>query len=391
MRAVPSVLVVLLAVSACGSSEAQDAAKGGSSKTINIFALDSLTGQSKAFGLPAVQGTELKAQETNAAGGLKDDCGNTYQVKVSRNDFQVDAAEAITLARKAASDDKNLAIVGPTPSSGFIPLIPLAGQLKMPLMGSGASGPVKEWNPYSFRASPSISLTEPLFLTTLSEEVQPKRIAVLYEQGQEYQVEANRIINEMASELGYEVVASEAFEVGQQDFAPQITRVKSGNPDFIGVFAAAPEGTQIVNQILAQGIEATFFGGGGQIFLNPAVWEGTEGKILGAMTWTAVDFTSDKFDELKAAYEAEYSEPLSPFAVNGYDATGIVLDGVKKSCSATDREALIKALATMEYTGVNGTYTYNQKERGGENLTPSVSVVRVTGQSEYEVVKATNQ
>ena len=55
--------------------------------------------------------------------------------------------------------------------------------------------------------------------------------------------------------LGYEIVAFEAFRAGDQDFSPQITKIRSLKPDAIYVAGATGDGIKVVSQIREAGID----------------------------------------------------------------------------------------------------------------------------------------
>ena len=51
--------------------------------------------------------------------------------------------------RRSIQPDDLFKVVGPSNSVGYVPLVPVAGQLKIPSIGTGSGAPVKEWNPYA--------------------------------------------------------------------------------------------------------------------------------------------------------------------------------------------------------------------------------------------------
>ena len=91
--------------------------------------------------------------------------------------------------------------------------------------------------------------------------------------------------------IGYEIVAFEAFRAGDQDFSPQITKIRSLKPDAIYVAAATGDGIKVVSQIREAGIDKRLITGYGS-FQDPVYWDGTRGVVKGDYTWLAQDLTS---------------------------------------------------------------------------------------------------
>ena len=72
--------------------------------------------------------------------------------------------QAVTIFRQFATDTSVMASLGPTNSVGFVPVVPIAGQVKLPLIGDGSGAPIKEWNPYAYRVNPISGSAVPVML-----------------------------------------------------------------------------------------------------------------------------------------------------------------------------------------------------------------------------------
>ena len=51
--------------------------------------------------------------------------------------------------------------------AGFIPLIPVANELQMPLIGNGSLAPVRSWNPWAYRCNTISAVATPALLRGL--------------------------------------------------------------------------------------------------------------------------------------------------------------------------------------------------------------------------------
>ncbi|MBM3560128.1 MAG: ABC transporter substrate-binding protein, partial [Alphaproteobacteria bacterium] len=234
-----------------------------SAGSIKIGHVQPITGPSAAYGIRARDGTLMAVDEINAAGGWTDAKGRKYQLEISIGDMANDPKQAITLFRQYATDAGVIASLGPTNSVGFVPLVPVAAQIKLPLIGNGSGAPIKEWNTYTYRVNPVASLAVPVLVKKVVEKEKVKRLAVIYDQTQDAQAGDAELCKQLSGQLGYELVAFEAFRAGDQDFSPQISKIRSVKPDAIYVAAATGDGIKVVSQIREAGIDKKLITGYG--------------------------------------------------------------------------------------------------------------------------------
>jgi branched-chain amino acid transport system substrate-binding protein len=334
-------LMVLLLASYNAPLRAED-------RVVHLYQVNALTGQAGSYGTRSIHGVELAAKHLNDAGGFTDTCGNTYTMKLTVWDMANSREQAIAGLRKAADDASVLAVLGSTPSTGFAAMEPVAGQVKMPIIATGSAVPIKKWNPYAFRVTIATPVAAPYFLQVFKEKFNPKRVAVLYDITQDALRAEAELIRDLASKMGYEIVAFEAFRVNDTDFRAQLTTIKGRNPEWLGVYAANAEGSKIVNQMEELGLlgKVPIFSGYG-VFQDPTYWDLSNGRIKGAINWAvAFDLTSTEpqMQKVVADYKSFPEEPTI-YSVYGYQALQTAVDAVKRACSATDREKFRDALA----------------------------------------------
>src|SRR5215212_2316998 len=121
---------------------------------VKIRQIEPLTGPSAAYGIRARDGALLAVEEINAAGGVSDAKGSKFRIEHGAEDMANDPKQAVTVFRQYATDASIVASTGPTNSVGFVPIVPIAGQVKLPLVGDGSGAPIKEWNPWAYRVNP---------------------------------------------------------------------------------------------------------------------------------------------------------------------------------------------------------------------------------------------
>ncbi len=389
-------LVVLL-LAACGSSATSTPGAAPAAgvpspaevREVHFYQVNAATGQSASFGSRSIAGVELAAKHLNEAGGFNDNCGNTYTLKITLHDMANSREQAIAGIRKAADDPTVLASLGSTPSTGFVPMVPVAGQVKLPIIATGSAAPIAEWNPYAFRVTITTQAAAPQFMRTMKDELNVNTMAVIYDITQDAQRAEAELIRDLADEIGYEITSFESFRAGDKDFRAQLTKIEVTNPEWVGIYGAAPEGTAIINQMDEMGFlaDVNIFTGFGS-FNDPVWWDLTEGRLLDAVNW-AVGFDLESDDpaimKVVADYNAINDDEITIYSLYGYQALQAAVDAVKRSCTATDREKFRDALATTSIDALAGPVAFNSPRATplGENQAGSIVVVRITGRGTF--------
>ena len=376
--------VVLVAVMlAAGPAVAQD-------KVVHFSSINGQTGQSAAYGSKVIEGVNLAAKLIGDAGGFTDRCGGQYRVRVTTGDMANSREQAVSLLRQAAADSTVLAVVGPSPSTGYVPMVPVAGQLKIPIIATGSAAPIKEWNLWSFRLNTTSKAAAPGMMRTLKAKFDIKHIALIYDVTQDGQRGEAELIRNSAKEIGYDLVAFEAFRAGDNDFRPQLSKIKAANVDWIGIYGATPELAKVVNQMAELGIKANILTGFGT-FNDPVVWDLTEGKVKGGYSWSAYFALEDparpEIAKMVQIYRKEYGHDPTLYSFYGWDALNVYVEAAKRACIATDREKFRQALNTIENVPtLSGKATFKNPP-DGENLSAAVIVNQTTGRGTFEVLK----
>lgn len=376
-------LLVATIVSLTASAFAQE-------KVVHFSSINGQTGQSAAYGSKVIEGVNLAAKTINNAGGFADKCGTRYKIKITTGDMANSREQAVSLLRQAASDASVLAVVGPSPSTGFVPMVPVAGQLKIPIVATGSGAPIKEWNPWAFRLNTVSKVAVPTLMRTIKAKFDVKRVALIYDITQDGQRGEAELIRDAAKDVKYEVIAFEAFRAGDNDFRPQLSKIKAAKPDWIGIYGATPELAKVVNQMAELGLRAEMITGFGT-FNDPVVWDLTEGRVKGGYSWSAYFALEDparpEVGKMVQLYKKEYDHDPTLYSFYGWDAVHVYVEAAKRACTATDRDKFRLALDSIEeFPGLSGKATFRNPP-DGENLSAAVIVNRTTGRGMFEVVK----
>lgn len=365
------------------------AATAGQVGVLHVYGINALTGPSGPFGKRTNDAVVLRAKQLTDAGGFTDSCGNRYTVKVTSEDMANSREQAVALMRKAGADTSAIGVIGPTSSVGYVAMVPVAGQLSMPIIGTGAGAAIAEWNDFAYRINVVPAFATPIMVDTLEKKFDIKRLAILYDIAQDALKTDAEVQRDLATKVGYQVVAFEAFRTGDADVRAQLTKIKAANPDWIAYNASGEEMARAINQATELGLgDIPKFSGFSQ-WDNPNVWDLTQGKAKGGYSWaTAVDVSSSdaKIVEFISQYKTALNDDPTIYSLYGRDAVDLFVDAAKRSCTATDRAKFNAELRkTSGFAGIATKVTFGPGH--GENRTPLVKVTRTIDRTRSEEVK----
>jgi len=367
MRTAFSVIRVVAALASVAAM-AVWAPAGAADKVLPIGVLGPLSGGAAAYGLDTSRAAEMKADEINAAGGLKIG-GDVYKIKLIVYDHKASAADAATAANKLVSQDKVKYIIGNTVGAtcNAVQTVTEPQKVLFSFMcwGTKNLGPDK---PYSFRSLLSQwEVAEPFYRWVKEKHPSLKRIAAI-SPNDTSGIDTNTAVVKYAKALGFEVVADEYYERGTKDFYPVLTKILALKPDLLDV-AAAPAGE--AGLILKQARELGFKGAKGWTAgVNPVPMISVAGKEAAEGVWTPanIDVTSEfvspavrKFGE---AFVTRYKEVPGALAIANYAAFDVIAQAMVEAGSL-DTDKVLAALTGRPHQTIWGPVVIGGKDTYG--------------------------
>ena len=143
----------------------------------------------------------------------------------------------------------------------------------------------------------------------------------------------------------------------------------------------------MTTQVLEGGINLPMMTGFGS-FQDPVYWDGTKGDIKGGYTFLAQDLNapSPQLKSFLERYKKQFpAQEVTSFSTYGHDALYAIYAAIKKAGS-TDRDKIAQALTDLDISTPIGTHVKYKNPPDGNNLSPSVVVIQVTGRGQYTVV-----
>jgi branched-chain amino acid transport system substrate-binding protein len=382
--AVPLFLAGLVAAGGCGGN------KGG---TIKVGVYGSLTGTTATFGQSTENGARLAIEEINAAGGI-----GGKKIEMVSEDDQSKAEEAATAVQKLINQDRVIALIGEVASSRSLAAAPIAQDAGVIMISPSSTNPeVTKKGNFIFRTCFIDPFQGTVMAKFATQNLGLKRVAILKDVKNDYSVGlAQFFTEEFVGRQGGSITGEQAYSEGDADFRSQLTALKANNPEAIYVPGYYTEVGSIAIQARELGIKAPLLGGDGWVSdqLLKIGGQALEGSYYS--NHFALDSPDTALQNFLVRYKAKYN--AQPDAIGGlaYDATNLLLDGLKRlhasdpaafealdASKADDAEAQKAARAKLRdlingvqgFPGVTGPITFD----ADRNPVKPAVVIKVEG------------
>lgn len=346
-------LIGVMAVGALAGCGKKDT---GSSSEFLIGGLGPLTGPAASYGVSVKQGAEIAIEEITKAGGVKVG-DSTLQLKLDFADDEASGDTAMSAYNSlmdkgiqallgTVTSGAGLAIAEQTDADGIFQITP-----------SGSAADLTAYD-NAFR----LCFTDPVQGVTMAhyavETLGLTKIAVIYNNADEYSTGVMQAFVDEAGKIGGEIVASEAFVTDAVDFTTQLTTIKGTDAQIIFVPAYYQDAAYITTQAAELGMSLPFIGSDG--------WDGVlakvvDPKVLEGATFLSPFFATDSDPAIQSftkAYNEKYSAVPDQFAADGYDSVYVIKAALEKAAS-TDSADLIKAMTEIQVKGLTGDVTFD--------------------------------
>lgn len=324
---------------------------GGSAENepIKIGYIGPLTGDAAPYGVDTLNGTKLKIDEINAAGGI-----DGKQLQLIAEDGRCTGVDAATAAQKLINIDGVAAIVGGQCSGETLGAAPIAETAGVVMVSPISSSPdVSTAGDFIFRDYPSDALKTQAMATYFDEQGF-ESIAMITENTDF----ATAFRNALTESLGEDaIVFDEVVEPNTKDYRTLVTRMQDLEFDvfFPNGQTSATIGSML-QQIREQGFDqlAVSHDVAQDKSLLEIAPEATEG--LQAINVPAVDATS----EFGQKFIAEFGDAQAAlaFAAHAYDAAGVLAEAMQQV--GTDGAAIRDYLYGVTYNGTVGEFGFDE-------------------------------
>jgi branched-chain amino acid transport system substrate-binding protein len=230
------------------------AALAQTGEPIRIVNVHELSGGGATVGTNFKNGADLAVSEINEKGGILG-----RKIEISHADSQSNPGVARAQVQKAL-DGKPYVLLGPGYSGSVKVTSALAQQAEIPqIMGGEAAELTQTGNKYLFRTSFGQQSSMPKVARYIAEDVKAKSVAVVWVNNDFGKGGRDMMIKELGKR-GVKVAADLSTEAGQADFAADVAKVKSANPDAVFVYLNEEESARILKELQRQGVKAPLIG-----------------------------------------------------------------------------------------------------------------------------------
>lgn len=323
--------------------------------TIKIGAIAPLTGSVASYGNWVQAGVNLLVKEINEAGGV-----NGEEVEVLWYDDKGDATESINAYNQLISDDV-VALIGAVTTGPTKAIAPLAADDNLPMITASATAyDVTDFGKNIFRACFIDPYQGKIMAQYAVQNLGAKKVAVLYNNTNDYSLGLYENFVKTAEELGAEVVAAEAAPFADSDYTPQLSKIADAEPDAVLIAYYTEDVALILNQRVDVGLEAKLLGADGWTGIVDYVQEDL--SLLDECYYPDSFSLADDREIVKAfadSFNAAYGESApNGFNALGYDAAKLMVNAIQNAGS-TDKEAIIAALKATDLDCVTGHISFD--------------------------------
>jgi branched-chain amino acid transport system substrate-binding protein len=371
-KVLTGMLSLAIIASFCGGCSSST---NGSSKFINVGAIDPTTGDNANGGNDDLNGKQMAVDDINKTGGIEID-GVKRPVKLFSYDDASNASQAVSVCMKLVTENNVSAIVGSFSSSCTLACFDTLNEYKIPMITSGSSATsiLSSNCNWISRAFPGDTLQISALLNYIkAKHPETHKIGVIYS-NDDYGVGGFNSIVSAAKAKGIEVVA-ESFGTDDTDMTTQLSSLKNQNIDCLFIWANYTPGSYCMKQARALNWNIQFYSGTGTI--HGDTFALSDGTYVGAIN--SVPFTSTTTNKDSKQWIDDYTKKFgkipSQNSARGYDAMMILLDAIKRA-NSTDGEQIQKAIrSTTNYKGIQGNISIDPKT--GEYI-GDVQIVQAT-------------
>jgi len=337
------------------------------------------SGPNESLGLDTQIGVEIAIAHRGQVAG--------HEVELVAEDSGCSAEGGQTVATKIASDDTILGVVGHNCSSSCTPAAPIYNDAGLTMISPSCTAPAltgEGTHVMSFlRTAHNDNIQGRVMAEFVYNELGLRTAATIHD-GSPYAEQLQQVFADVFRELGGEITAQEAVNVGDTDMRPVLTSIATDSPEMLYYPIFIAEGGFITTQAKEiAGLENTVLAGADGMtspdFIE-AAGDASEGMYLSGPD---LSFENEIYTRFLADYkELTGGDPTAPFHAHAYDAAMMLFDAIEavaqqdaEGNTVIGRQALRDALyATKGLAGITGTINCNDM---GDCADPQIAVNQV--------------
>ena len=369
-RVLNSVVTVVISFCLVASFSLASVAKA---ESIKVGAILAVTGGASFLGGPEARTLEMMVEKINANGGV---LGKKIDLIIK--DSGANPEKAISFTKQLIEEDKVFAILGPSTSGETMKIKNIVEEAKMILVSCAAAevivNPVAK---YVFKTPQKDSHAVQKIYGTMK-DLGITKIAVLA--GNTGFGKAGKgQLEKMAADFGIEVLMAEVYDKKATDLSAVVAKLMA-NKDIQAVvnWSIVPAQGILAKNMRQAGWDVPLFQSHGfgnvkYIAAGGAAAEGIifpAGRLLIANSLAEDNPQKELLVRYLIDYETKYpDDKVSTFGGHAYDALTILVAGIEKAGSTTDKEKVRDAIESLQgVAGTAGIFNFSAEDHNGLDI-----------------------
>jgi branched-chain amino acid transport system substrate-binding protein len=301
--------------------------ENGITTAIPIGAALAQTSNVALLGQEQVIGVKIAETYFNEKGGV-----NGTPIKVILQDVAGDEQGAINAINTLITQDKVVAILGPSLSQQAFAASPIADRAKVPILGpSNTAKGIPQIGEYVGRVSAPVAVVAPNALkTALKLDPNIKKVAVFFAQNDAFSKSETETFQETVKSLNLDIVTVQKFQTTDTDFQNQATAAINLKPDLVIISGLVADGGNLVKQLRQLGYKGLIIGGNGLNTSNifPVCQSQCEGILIAQAYNPELDNPINR--DFVAAYTAEKKKAPPQFTAQAFTGIQVFVEALKR-------------------------------------------------------------
>jgi branched-chain amino acid transport system substrate-binding protein len=316
-----------------------------------IGTFQALSGPYAIIGQGMSKGMKAYFNWVNDNGGIH---GRKIELIIA--DDQLNPSKTVVEVKRLVEQDKVFAIVGGLGTYGCLAVMDYLNENQVPFVyqGAGVSALVEPPKKYIFGVQPDYTLEGQLIAKFLVENMNKKKIAVLY-MNNDIGKEGSQAIKKRLDKYSLKPSLEIPYNPAETDYSPFMAKLLSTNPDSIVIYGLITDTLRWIKTIRDYGLDTTIV----TIYPNadPALvslgGKYVEGVILTG--WVPIptkdnpDYTKD-YNKFLEIYQKTYPDEIpSSYAAAGFIAAEVFIEGLRRTGRDLTVERFVEALESFEH------------------------------------------
>ena len=332
--------------------------------TIKIGANLDLTGSNAIFDQFAIDGAKLAIKEFNENGGFQ---GRKAELIVENNRGQISET---TFAARRLVNAGAIGMITPTSPVNALAAATVSEEMKVSLIStfstdSYISSTEKGSKPYSFQLAFSEKAQGEAMARFIYKSLGKRSAGIFIEENSNFTKAVEESFQKEFKKLGGSIVLVRIYKKGQTDFVADMQSMRSAGAEAIYAPGFAKEAGRIIRQARKTDWEVPIIGSDRW---NPMELRPIAGYAALTNVYYVTEYDPDvskgKAAIFKASYQKEYSKIPQLSAALAYDATGMILEAMKRAGSSEPAKVRAELEKTSQFRGATGVIEFRDGSHG---------------------------